>query len=249
MRTVYFDIDDKTRELEQVIQAKKDLARPFLERYELSWIYHENALEGLVLEILDLKAALEHNTLEDGVLIPTYQRIRNIKHAIDKIRKEALGTARMPTLSLIKQLHVILSYGITKVGGAYRKDIPIHRNYFHDIVPPGKIGPLMNKLVRDMKTKEFKQYHPIRQASEVQFRLMTIFPFDEETGKVARLVMNYLLLRSGYFPVIIPDVDRQHYYESLRLSAEVFDQIVIDCMERMLDHSLRYFNEGGRMAL
>ena len=86
MRTVYFDIDDKTKELTEKIKKNKEIARPFNERFELSWIYHENALEGVVLDIFDLKAALDHATLEDGILIPVYQRIRNHKNAIERVK-------------------------------------------------------------------------------------------------------------------------------------------------------------------
>lgn len=78
-RTVYFDIDDKTDELRGLLAKNRSKAQVFFERFEVSWIFHENTLEGLVLDLFDLKAALDHATLEDGVLIPTYQRIRNIK--------------------------------------------------------------------------------------------------------------------------------------------------------------------------
>lgn len=249
MRTVYFDIDDKTKELAQKVKKNKDLSRQFQERFEVSWIFHENALEGLILDVFDLKAALDHATIEDGVLIPTYQRIRNHKNAIEKIREAATSSSRMPTLSFIKNLHVSLCYGLTdQQGGVYRKEIPIHRTYFHDIAPPNRISYQMNKLVREMKTKEFKQYHPIRQAAETHFRMMSIFPFDDETGKVTRLLMNYFILRAGYFPVIIPDIERQRYYDSLRANPQVLHQLIVESMERMLDLSLRFFEDEGQSA-
>lgn len=247
MRTVYFDIDDKTKELTEKIKKNKEIARPFNERFELSWIYHENALEGVVLDVFDLKAALDHATLEDGILIPVYQRIRNHKNAIEKVKKTATISSRMPTLGFIKNLHVLLTFGLDdKRGGVYRKEIPIHRMYFHDIAPPKRISYQMNKLVRSMKTKEFKQYHPVRQAAEVHFRLMSIFPFDSETGKVARMVMNYMVLRSGYYPIIVPDVERQHYYDALRVGPHVLHNLIVECMERMLNLSLRFFISGGK---
>ena len=248
MRTVYFDIDDKSKELRQKIRKNKDMARQFNERFEVSWIFHENALEGMVLDVFDLKAALDHATLEDGVLIPTYQRIRNHKNAIEKVKKSAETSTRMPTLAFIKNLHVLLSYGISdQQGGVYRKDTPIHRTYFHEIVAPNRISYQMNKLIRDLKTKGFKQFHPVRQAAEIHFKLMNIFPFDEESGKVARLVMNYFILRNGYFPVIIPDIERQHYYDALRVSGQVLQRLMVECMERMLDLSLRFFDENGKV--
>lgn len=246
-RTIYFDIDDKTKDLRQKLKKDKEIARVFQEKFEISWIYHENALEGTILDVYDLKAALEHPSSEDGILIPVYQRIRNHKKAIEKVKKTIESSFRMPTLTFIKSLHVILSYGLsTQHGGVYRKDTPIHRTYFHDIIPPKRISYQMNKLIRDMKTKKFKQYHPIRQASEVHFALMNIFPFDEETGKVVRLIMNSIIMRSGYYPIIVPDIERQHYFDALRASSVVLHGLMVECMNKVLDLSLRFMKSGGK---
>ncbi|MBN2495971.1 MAG: Fic family protein [Deltaproteobacteria bacterium] len=217
----------------------------FDEKFEVSWIFHENALEGAVLDIFDLKAALDHATVGDGILIPTYQRIRNHKNAIEKTRKFATDSKRMPTLAFIKALHIALSHGLQgQTGGTYRKDIPIHRTYFHEILDPGKISYAMNKMVRGFKGKEFKQLHPIHQAAEVHFRFMRIFPFDIDNGKVARLLMNLFTIRAGYYPIILPDVERQHYYEALRTSAGDLRNLIVGCMERQLDQALRTLYEG-----
>ncbi len=242
MRTVYFDIDDKTEDLRHEFKKSKDSAQEFHERFEVSWIFHENALEGSVLDVFDLKAALDHVTMGDGILIPVYQRIRNHKNAIDKIRKISLESNRLPTLSFIKGLHQTLSHGLAgQQGGVYRKDIPIHRTYFHEIVVPAKISYQMNKLVRWMKSKEFKQLHPIQQAAEVHFRMMQVFPFDCDSGKVARLLMNFFALRAGYLPVMIPDVERQHYYDALRISSADLHRLIVECMVHQLDQSLKFF--------
>ncbi len=247
MRTVYFDIDDRTRELKEEVARDRSIGLQFQEKFEISWIYHENALEGIVLDVFDLKAALEHATLEDGVLIPVYQRIRNHKNAIEKVKKVATPSARVPTLSFIKDLHVTLSYGLgEQQGGVYRKEIPIHRSYYHEILAPNRISYQMNKLVRDLKSKEFKQYHPIRQASEIHYRLMKIFPFDEITGKVARLCMNFFAMRAGYPPIIIPSMERQHYYDALRVGSQDLHDLIVRCVEQTIEMSLRYFREGSQ---
>jgi Fic family protein len=246
VRTVYFDIDDKTDELRGQILKSRAKAQIFFERFEVSWIYHENAQEGLVLDLFDLKAALDHSALEDGVLIPTYQRIRNIKNAIDKVKK-AVAANRTPNLQFIKGLHIILSNGIAgQAGGVYRHEIPIHRNYFHDIIQPSRISAAMTNFVRQLQSKEFRQFHPFKQAAEAHYRLMAAFPFNDDNGKVARLLMNFYTMRNNYFPVIIPDVERQRYYESLRGSSDVLHSLIVECMERELDLALKFFTEGGK---
>ena len=72
---------------------------------------------------------------------------------------------------------------------------------------------------------------------------MGIFPFDEDTGKVVRLVMNFFVMRAGYFPIIIPDIERQRYFDSLRISPHVLHDLMVECMKRQLDLSLQAARE------
>ena len=51
------DIDDRTEELRDLADTHGDLWRDFLGKFELSWIYHENALEGIVLTHAALTSA------------------------------------------------------------------------------------------------------------------------------------------------------------------------------------------------
>lgn len=249
VRTIYFDIDDKTRELNRLLKRRKRLAAEFAERFELSWIFHENALDGAVIDPLDLKAALDHSNVEDGVLISVYQRIRNHKLALDKIQQHARDSGKSLTLTFIKEIHQTVVYGLAdRKGGAYRTEIPIHRTYYHEILPPEQIAPALGKLVRDCKTKDFRQHHPFMQAAEFHYRFMQIFPFDEDTGKVGRLLLNHFFLVAGYHPLIIPDIDRQRYYDSLRSSPLILHNLVVECMERTVDLSLRLYERIAREA-
>ena len=58
-------------------------------------------------------------------------------------------------------------------------------------------------------------------------------------------MMNFFVLRAGYLPVIIPNVERQHYYDALRVGSSELHRLIEKCMERQLDQALRFFVEGG----
>lgn len=104
----------------------------------------------------------------------------------------------------------------------------------------------MTNFMHQLQSKEFRQFHPFRQAAEAHYRLMSIFPFDDDNGKVSRLLMNFYSMHNNYFPVIIPDVERQRYYESLRNGSDVLHSLIVECMVRELDLALKFFTEGGR---
>jgi Fic family protein len=57
--------------------------------------------------------------------------------------------------------------------------------------------------------------HPIEQAARAHFDLVSIHPFVDGNGRTARLIMNLILLKHGYFPTIILKNDRKKYYDAL----------------------------------
>ena len=59
MKERYQDIDDKNEAAARATSAAhKRRAQDFLDRFEMSWIYHDSALEGVVYTQQELKAAL-----------------------------------------------------------------------------------------------------------------------------------------------------------------------------------------------
>ena len=68
----------------------------------------------------------------------------------------------------------------------------------------------------------------------MHYDLLRVFPFQTDSGKVARLFMNLLLLRSGYPPAIIHSAERQRYYEALKGSPTTMTQIVQEAIDNSL---------------
>lgn len=68
---------------------------------------------------------------------------------------------------------------------------------------------------------------------------MHIHPFVDGNGRTSRLLMNTLLMRAGYPPVIIPKQQRSQYYHFLKLANEgdirPFLRFIADCTEKTLD--------------
>jgi Fic family protein len=73
---------------------------------------------------------------------------------------------------------------------------------------------------------------------------MQVFPFTENSGKVARLLMNLVLLRAHYLPAIIHSIDRQRYYETLRQPNTALRALVVEAEENSLDNALKFFRES-----
>lgn len=223
---------------ERLAKADPEFQRLYRENLDMSWIYHDSAIEGSVFTGPELKAALDPNApvITDSSLQPVCEEIRRHREALEYVRDFA-GKSRLPvTVDVVKKIYLILhpEEGDIKTV-KYRKDIPQHRLYFHEYAPPDKINYKVRQVidwVNDPETRKTRS--PIRIAARAHYDLLRVFPFTDDSGTVARLFMNLLLIRGGYPPAIIHSTERQRYYEALKGSSALMTQIVHEAIENNL---------------
>lgn len=245
MDAKFAELDLKMEALRsKMAQFPGHIVKEFQEKLDFSWIFHDNALEGVVLSFSELKAAIDTRIISDVTLIPTYEEVRNHKLAVDFVRENAL--ARKPLaidLDLIRRLYAILTPEAVTKGCQYRKDNPLHRLYYHEIAAPEKIAPRMKKLGDWMASTEFRELHPINRATKAHYRLLSIYPWTKNSGRVARMLMNNMLLCQGYLPAVIHSIDRQRYYEVLRAENDGLLQLIVESLENSIATTTKFFDE------
>ncbi len=241
MRSRYVDIDDISEDFRDLLADEPEIAQDFQRKYELSWLYHDSALEGVVLTGLEMAMALANQPVAEATAVSLYREVQNAKLAIDYVRAEAAGKKLRINLTIIKKIYETLGAGIDgKSVADYRKDIPLHRAYFHEIAAPARIPFLLGKLVDFCDSSEFRGLHPIQKASRVSHAFMQVYPFTENSGRVARLLANQVLLHHGYLPCIIHATDRQRYYESLRGPEAGLRELMLDALENALANADKF---------
>jgi Fic family protein len=256
METKFFSLDSKVEALRELrMRAPQQVLQEFDEKFDQSWIYHDNALEGVVLSYHELKAAIDKKIISDVSLIPMYEEIKNHKFAIEETRKLARAWAiarhekkgKRPkneiTLDTIKHLHSMLTPEEKAKGNPYRKDNPLHRLYFHEIAQPDKINMRMKKLVEWLDEEETAHMHPVERAARAHYRIMSIFPWPKNSGKVARLLMNLMLIRDGFPPIVIHSIERQRYYDVLRAENGGLVALCLESLDNGVETSTRFFEE------
>ncbi len=245
MKTRFVDIDDRMDDVADRMRAEPALAEEFLQRYELSWLYHENALEGVVYSGQELATALQNMPLADASFVNALQEIRNHKIAIDLVREEAKAKKLRVNLTLVRKLYETLGAGMEGRSVAeFRKDMPLHRAYFHEIAQPAKIPALLQKVLDACDSADFRNAHAIHRASRLHHGFMQVFPYTENSGRVARLLANLVLLQGGYrLPCIIHATDRQRYYESLRVPEQTLRDLTIEALDNALNQAEKFFRE------
>lgn len=184
---------------------------------------------------------------DDGALEtniqPACEEIRRHREAIDYIRDYAKKKGPI-TVDVIRKIFLILhpEEGDLK-SVKYRRDIPQHRLYFHEYEQPDKIAHKVRQVVDWLNDPETKKgRNGLRIAARAHYDLLRVFPFQSDSGKVSRLFMNLLLLRSGLPPSIILSAERQRYYDALKGSANQIltmvqesVEVALQSIERLLD--------------
>jgi Fic family protein len=236
---VQLPLEERVQLLEQrLTKADGEFQRAYRENLDMSWIYHDSALEGTVYTGAELKGAIDPASplVTDSSIQPICEEIRRHREALDYIRDYAVKKRQPINVDVVKKIYLILhpEEGDIKTV-KYRKDIPQHRLYFHEYAPPDKITYKVRQIidwVNDPETRRTRS--PVRIAARAHYDLLRVFPFTSDSGKVARLFMNLLLLRNGYPPAIVHSTERQRYYEALKGSSATMTQIVHESIENNL---------------
>ena len=235
-------LDAKANKVRQrMVNASQEMIANLWNQLDLSAIYHDWALEGQVVSPEELDAALDTRAVTDAANIPLCGTIRSHKKAIDFSREVAVRKDLTFTATLFKEFHAF--YCSDPEGartGRYRKEIPLHRSYFHEICPPDKISASMRKLLEWLNDPEDAERHPVEWVTDFHYRFMHVFPFAETSGKVGRTMMNAILIRHGYLPAIIHATERQRYYEAIRQSQEELLTLIIESEMSSLDAAEKY---------
>ena len=100
----------------------------------------------------------------------------------------------------------------------------------------------------DTYEQELASYHPIRAAAIAHWEYMKVFPFDERSGVVGRLMMNHVLITNGYPPAIIHAMDRHHYFAALDGNRTDLVPVVVDAVRSTIEAARVFSRQHGETA-
>ena len=244
----FFEVDDTVERWKSYLDdVSENLHAEFRDRLIISLIYHDSALEGEVITYGEIKAAIDQNIISDTSLIPAYEDTKNFYNACQVMLKQAKKSKKSLKLETIKEIHDLIAPAAA--GDPYRKDNPLHRLYYHEISAPEKISARMKKFGEWLESSAVKEMHPIQRVAEAHWELMAIFPWLKQSGRVARVMSNYLLENAGYPLAVIHSIDRQRYYEALKTDVESLLLVYLEAVQATATAAIRVYQEAaGRHA-
>ena len=152
-----------------------------------------------------------------------------------KMMQEQAGIKDMPlTQNFIRQLHKTLlreDYTVYReLPGGQQTSYVIHAGRYKtrpnsvitrygdrfEYAAPEETAALMADLVDWYNKEESKgKLSPIELAALFHYRYIRIHPFEDGNGRIARLIVNYILARHDYPMIVIRSRDKKKYLEAL----------------------------------
>jgi len=218
---------DKSRPLSQEIEEK------VMQKLRLEWNYHSNAIEGNRLNYGETVAFLMTGITAKGKSLKDHLDIRGHNETI-LFLLSIVKDERDFTESDIRALHEMIlvepydSPAKTTDGTPTKKRItlgeyktsPNHVKTItgetHFYASPEETPAKMQELMEWYKAaSQNKEIHPLILAALFHYKFVAIHPFDDGNGRLSHILMNLILMRNGYPPVVIKMEDRQNYYSLL----------------------------------
>lgn len=183
------------------------ISKDFLVRYT----YNTNAIEGNMLTLRQTALVVSDRIAPQGA------RTEDVVEALNAV--DAWNYVKSYKGRLNKKFVCKVQYEVTKntssrINGDYR-DSEV-RIVGSDHIPPRtkEVPGLMEKLF-DSFYAERKELHPIELATILHNGLVSIHPFTEGNGRTARLLMNWVLLKNKFPPVIVEVSNKEAYYNAI----------------------------------
>lgn len=231
--------------LDELRPLNKEQEAIVMQKFRLDWNYHSNKIEGNSLSYGETKALILFGITAQGKPLKDHIEITGHNEAIKWI--EELVHQDFPiNEAFIRQLHTLLlkeSYevsAITPDGQPTKKQIQVGQYKStpnHVLTKTGEIFRFatpeetpakMHDLIEWFRTKQNESdLSPVLLAAEFHYRFIRIHPFDDGNGRLARILMNLILMQYGFPPVIIKTEDKAAYYSALQQAdAGIFEPFV-----------------------
>lgn len=225
-------VDRLKAQLDEHRPLPADAVARVQQKLRLDFTYHSNAVEGNSLSLGETRNLIMNGITAQGKPMRDHLDIQGHNDAVKAIEDAVQGQEQLNEV-FIRNLHKILlrepydADALGPDGQAVKRPIAIGRYKQHPnnvqtstgemyhFTPPEQTKAAMGDLLDWYRKREDEGEHPVILAAAFHYRFVRIHPFDDGNGRMARLLMNLILLRHGYTIAIVPIDSRDRYIQCL----------------------------------
>jgi Fic family protein len=221
--------------------SERNALRVFHQRLNRQWAIETGVIERLY----SLDRGVTETLIERGIdasFIPhdatdrdpelVVRIIHDHEEAIDWIFDFVKGERQL-SVAFVKELHALMTrhqettVGVDQFGN--KVEAPLLRGVFktrpnnpvranglvHEYCPPEQVDSEMDRLIELHHEHAAKRVAPEVEAAWLHHRFTQIHPFQDGNGRVVRALASLVLIRVGWFPLVVRRDDRERYIASL----------------------------------
>jgi Fic family protein len=217
-------------------------ARKLAEYFRLQHIYHSTGIEGNRLSLRETEVVLLEGVELGDKPLADQMEVKDLAAAFHFLEQCAQQDEPLREIDLRELHRLTVGQKLEAQPGSYRRAGVVITG--SELKPPEPLAVpgLMQQLVAWINRP--KQLDTFAFAVIVHHKMTAIHPFMDGNGRVARLLLNLILVKAGYPVVNIKREDRPRYYEALTFADVGLYSALISLT---LDRSLEVFSEMKRV--
>ena len=218
----------------QRLQPLKDEYQQRLNRkFMLEFNYNSNHLEGNTLTYGQTELLLLFGKVTEPANMKDLEDMKASNVGLNMMKEQALSEYPL-TETFIRQLHKTLlreDYTVYRqLPGGQQTSYIVHAGVYKtrpnsvititgerfEYASPEETPALMTDLINWYHdAEESGQYSPVELCALFHYRYIRIHPFEDGNGRMARLMMNFILLRHNYPMIVVKSADKDNYLRAL----------------------------------
>lgn len=238
MKKILAAIETKKRRLDAYQPLSRDLVSNLHDWFKVELTYTSNAIEGNTLSRAQTALVVEKGLTVEGKTLEEHLEAVNHAQAFERIASLVHRPRTEVTQHHLLELHRLILQKIDDANAGRYRTVSVRIAGSRAIMPnPAKVPQLMDEFISWLWKARGNE---LIIAADAHFRLVSIHPFVDGNGRVARLLMNLLLMQAGYPPAVIRKEERRRYVTSIEAgqlgkSLDDYYKLIFESIDRSLD--------------
>lgn len=230
------DIETIYKEWLSLLPLNEKKQAQFNRKFTVEYNYNSNHIEGNTLTYGQTELLLLFGKVSGEAEMKDFEEMKASNVGLKMMTEEAKEKQPL-TETFIRQLHHTLlreDYTVYKtLPGGIQTSFVVHAGQYKtrpnsvitrygdrfEYASPEETPALMNDLVKWYNdAEESGKYTPVELAALFHYRYIRIHPFEDGNGRIARLMVNYILSRHGWPMIVVRNRKKMEYLEALHQS-------------------------------
>lgn len=226
-------IEELYQEWQSVQPLKEEDARRLNQKFMLEFNYNSNHIEGNTLTYGQTELLLLFGKVVDAANMKDLEDMKASNVGLNMMQEQAASEYPL-TETFIRQLHqTILREDYTvyrQLPGGQQTSYVVHAGIYKtrpnsvitrsgerfEYASPEETPALMRDLVSWYQEEEQKGELTLAELCALfHYRYIRIHPFEDGNGRIARLLVNFILTRHHYPMIVVKSADKENYLNAL----------------------------------